>query len=252
MLLLVHVADNRMPPHGSTYEAFYRGWAFVFRNYWWDEPMLQNLFQAQFLKWFPLGYSNHIKNTALQIQNRNMLQPSERNYTIFFIGNKRSGNVKREKHIEELKRTTRLNFTGGVNKGNFGAGSHDVYARGLDNSKFCLQIPGRFAECYRLYDSLEAGCIPVFVDNYINTNYTAILSESLVRFSDISWKDIDGKISNSVPFLRFPNIREMELNILSLEENPHKLLSIYENCRTWWEQIKQHFRDEFRLHICQT
>lgn len=204
----------------------------------------------RFLKWFPLGYSNHMKKKELIGEYLDILPPAERNHTIFFLGNKRSGNVKRTNNVEEIKRVVKLDFLGKVSRGNFGSGSRDGYAYGLFNSKFCLQIPGRFAECYRFYDSLETGCIPVFVDSFRESNYSAVLSESLLRFEDIFWTNPAGNSTNKLPFLRFHNIREMEETLTQMTSNHVELESIFNECRLWWNAVKGNFRSIFENDIC--
>ena len=249
-LVLAHLSDNRMPPHGPEYVTFYNKWAGVLRNYWWNEDIFLEMKQQNFLKWFPLGYSNHIKRKEATLKYDPLLRPSFRNHTLFFLGNKKSGNHLRAKNVKEITTLTSIVVLGEVSRGGFAHGSRNDYIFGLFNSKFCLQIPGRFAECYRFYDSLEAGCIPVFIDNYVSANYSTSIAESLLRLEDILWVDVDGYSRHSLPFLRYDNVSSMEEGLNSVLKDSDHLLAIFLNCQLWWKQVKEQMRVLFRDSIC--
>jgi hypothetical protein len=255
-LNLVHLSDNSFPPHNKSLLNFYLEWALVFRNYWWEEPIFRDLLKAHRLYWFPLGYSHHMKQdriinnytTALSMQNF----LSSRSQQLFFLGNKRSGNVKREKNLAEIQRV--MHIDGAVRRGGtFGAGSRDEYAYGLFNSKFCLQLPGRFPECYRFYDALETGCIPLFIDEFLNANYSELLSESMARYSDLRWINADGMSSSDLPFIRIRgNVVNMKDEVTKLLKDEQTLTKIAMNCQLWWNETKRYYRRLFETRICST
>ena len=253
-LNLVHLSDNSFPPHNKSLFNFYLDWSVVFRNYWWDEPMFHDLFKAQRLRWFPLGYSHHMKQERIIRNYTSALSTynfsSSRNQQLFFLGNKRSGNAKREKHLAEIQRV--FHVDGAVRKGGpFGAGSRDEYAFGLFNSKFCLQLPGRFAECYRFYDALETGCIPLFIDEFSRTNYSNLFSESMARYGDLIWTNADNVTSNELPFIRIRgNVANMKEELNKLWSDDQTLTKIAINCQLWWEEMKNYYRRLFEAHIC--
>jgi hypothetical protein len=250
LLTLVHLADNQMPPHGIIYYNFYKKWGRVLRNYWWDETLFESMYRQGMVQWFPLGYSNHIKKKGNISDANALLPPASRKHTLFFLGNKKSGNRKRERNVQEIRQTSTIDLLGDVNKGNFASGPRDLYIYGMLNSKFCLQIPGRFAECYRLYDSLEMGCVPVFVDNYRNSNYSANITESLVRFEDVLWKNKNGQVSRIVPFQRFVDIADMDRGLKALLEDDIRLQTLFMDCVLWWSAAKDYVRLMFRDNVC--
>ena len=47
----------------------------------------------------------------------------------------------------------------------FAKGNATDYVSKMRDTRLCLQIAGLSTECYRLYESLDAGCVPILIDN---------------------------------------------------------------------------------------
>jgi hypothetical protein len=45
------------------------------------------------------------------------------------------------------------------------------YIRELCNYKFCLSLPGKGLDCYRTWEALAVGCIPIVLSNHLNPLY---------------------------------------------------------------------------------
>ena len=52
----------------------------------------------------------------------------------------------------------------------FGKGNASEYVDKMRDTQLCLQIAGLSSECYRLYEALDAGCVPIVVDNLAAQN----------------------------------------------------------------------------------
>jgi hypothetical protein len=250
-LVLGHLSDNAFPPHGAALWDFYNRWGRVLRNYWWDEANMRRLVGEGRVLWFPLGYSHHVAKEKLKLDS--ILSTHDRNMSLFFLGNKRSGNLKRAKHVAELRRRSALPVAGEVRAGgNFGTGSRSAYIAGMLSHAFCLMIPGRFPECYRMYDALELGCIPVFVDAYNEpmTNYSSLFSTSLEPLRSVRWVDSGGSLTSRMPLLRFPTVDAMNKGLQALVLEPSALNATATDCALWWEAVKSHFRTQVSSVVC--
>ena len=186
---LVHMSDNQKNPHIPLYASFYRGWKHVFRNYYWNDPVLLPLFAEGTLSYFPLGYSSHMHSAT---RHNAQLTPANRQHVVTFVGNKKTGNVRRLANINEISAVTGINVTGQVNHFEFGFGSPKNYRSLMKNSKFCVTLQGQFVECYRMYDALEVGCIVVMIDEFNNFNYNERHLEQLAPIFNFSWTDSTG------------------------------------------------------------
>jgi hypothetical protein len=186
---LVHMSDNQKNPHIPLYGSFYREWRHAFRNYYWDDPVLLPLLADGSLNYFPLGYSSHVHT----VNRRSPKLPEQRTHAMTFLGNKKSGNLRRTSNIREIDEVTGINVTGQVNFMEFGFGSTKNYRMLMMDSKFCINVQGQFVECYRLYDALELGCIPVMIDEYDNINYRDRHLEQLHPLLTFPWTDSGGQ-----------------------------------------------------------
>ena len=50
----------------------------------------------------------------------------------------------------------------------FGRGNASEYVRLMHDTRLCLQISGLSAECYRMYEALDADCVPILINEYGN------------------------------------------------------------------------------------
>jgi len=155
---LIHLSDERRDP--SEYPLVrgeYKNWARVFRNYfdseYSDMPNVQ---------WFPLGYSSNGFDWS-QVQTD--IPASKRRHDASFMGNDFT-NKRRAGMIRNFEEQSKLVVTGAVRRGGWGSGGRNEYVRLMMDSKFCLALPGTSLESFRLYEALQAGCIPVMLDQW--------------------------------------------------------------------------------------
>jgi hypothetical protein len=229
------------------------------------------MFNDGFLSYFPLGYSSHMHNAAAESV---VLPPGDRPDVMTFQGNSQSGNYKRAGHLRELTRVTGFNVSGQVQKNSFGYGSTQQYREFMLKSKFCINIQGRFVECYRMYDALEVGCIVVMIDEWDNFNYIDRYSEQMYPILNFTWMDSQGNAvghqdasgtkrtapflryntggngATLVPFLYLKNTADFNRALEELLQNPADMKSIQAESTLWWTQMKQHYRKMLVNKLC--
>ncbi len=193
--VLVHLDDeygarrpkrvSEVEPTWRTYCAMYAGWRHVFRNYWsagWAERVGRNHAmncscgsdgggcaghgsRPPRVEWVPLGWS---ANWQPRLPSAPPLRrSSERATVVGFYGNEKYQlRPNRASLIARFERETASVVTRALGRVGFGRGNATEYARAMRDTRFCLQISGLSAECYRMYESLDAGCIPLLVDEF--------------------------------------------------------------------------------------
>jgi len=284
---LVHMSDQQQNPHNATmYGDFYRRWHHVARNYHWDEGFLEELQSQGQLSYFPLGYSSHLKTlsyisfskrpagqASVHALSKEVLKPKYRPYTMSFLGNRKSGNNKRADHLKEIEFATGRNITGQVRYDGFGKGSPQQYVDLMHKSKFCISIRGQFVECYRLYDALETGCIPVIIDEFKLKNYLSQHSEQLLPILTFPWTNILGQSVTSLergegrsnyqdfntgggglhvtaPFVYVRTVAEFSALLDQLLHSESSLEALQAENMLWWDQMKKHYKAEMSGKLC--
>ena len=94
------------------------------------------------------------------------------------------------------------------------------YLKSLSDSKFIPCVPGQNYETYRLYEALEAGCIPICVGNEKNEH------------------DCYNKLIGDKAILIVNDWASARLMIQQLNENPDALNQIQENLTKYWTNHK--------------
>jgi len=69
-----------------------------------------------------------------------------------------------------FEQQTRLPVNRSLGHSGFGKGNASEYVDKMRDTQLCLQIAGLSSECYRLYEALDAGCVPIVVDNLAAQN----------------------------------------------------------------------------------
>lgn len=151
-----HTGDESRPPFPKI-EEFYRRFRKVYRNFWWDVEPFVSLRREGALDWFPLGPL--AKNASAW----SMVPSSKREQLVYFSGGRHT-NSRRPRQVQHISQLLNLTVSGG-----FKAASN--YMQDLRSSVFCLNIRGTSAECFRFYESIEAGCIPLMLDRYPDFDY---------------------------------------------------------------------------------
>lgn len=188
----------------------------VIKNYYFkdiaDEPRWQGR-----MHWAPNGFKSGVGPRAPE-----RLKPTaERSFLAAFMGwlnNAGSYHDERkrfEEQIEACKPHLFVNpsagFSGGFNVG--------LYAAVLESSLFCPCPAGNSPETIRLYDVLEAGCIPISLRHEFMDAPHALGG---VPFPVIdSWADLPAFLAQQQV------IRERE---------PHRLAALQRRCVDWWQR----------------
>eukprot|EP00579_Thalassiosira_antarctica_P016089 CAMPEP_0201933366 /NCGR_PEP_ID=MMETSP0903-20130614/31418_1 /ASSEMBLY_ACC=CAM_ASM_000552 /TAXON_ID=420261 /ORGANISM="Thalassiosira antarctica, Strain CCMP982" /LENGTH=137 /DNA_ID=CAMNT_0048473285 /DNA_START=68 /DNA_END=478 /DNA_ORIENTATION=- len=116
-------------------------------------------------------------------------------------------------------------FTGNVNSPNTEQLNTDSYIEVLLDSVFTLAPAGHNPECYRLFEAVEAGSIPVLIKNdlYAKQRSQYSCKESLHHWYDApilvldSWNDL------------FPTVERLMGNLEALDEMQIKLHMWYDD-----------------------
>eukprot|EP01041_Mallomonas_annulata_P007154 gene7154-14568_t len=237
--ILVHISDETRPPHTGLTDIYGR-WKKVIRNFWWDEEKFIEYRNQGHLKWFPLGYLTvpKDKNTVIKLS-------TERSLNLTFLGNK-FGNIRRAWHLNDITRETNLTIHGEVRSHGFRAGNSESYMKDMLNTKFCLNIRGRMSECYRFYEALEMGCIPVIIDKYSSYDYTSDHIQQYSPLKEVPWH------KKELPFIWAKDVKTfatITTRLLS-EKGSSELIQMQRDCAEWWNAVKEFYRKQFTELIC--
>jgi hypothetical protein len=196
--VLVHLDDEygartpRTQTDWQAYCAMYVGWKHVFRNYWsesWSSivghnhvmncttrvptcqahaqtgahSMLQRHANPR-VEWAPLGWSSNWR-PGVKVR-----PSSQRSLKIGFYGNEKFQlRPNRGTLMKRFEREAGAVVDGRMlGRVGFGRGNASEYVRLMHDTRLCLQISGLSAECYRMYEALDAGCIPILVNQFGN------------------------------------------------------------------------------------
>ena len=182
--VLVHLDDEygarnpRTDADWHAYCAMYAGWRHVFRNYW-SEPWAARVAgnhamnctsvcplnpgrgagshphsaASPRVEWTPLGWS---ANWQPGIRPK---PASQRSSLIGFYGNEKYQlRPNRAALMARFEKATDLSVERLLGRVGFGKGNSTNYARLMHDTRLCLQISGLSAECYRMYEALDAVC----------------------------------------------------------------------------------------------
>jgi hypothetical protein len=203
---LFHISDEFCTNDISIYN--HKGIIKVFRNYWRPDAISAKVIHL------PLGYYKC---------NTKVVKPfSERLYTWSF-----AGAMDRPHRKEILSTLESLQLTSKIHKTpTFGSSanlSEEDYLQLLLDTKLVPCLPGYAnVECFRFYEALECGALPIISMDHKET-YLNILNRScpieLLGFSEKSWA-----------------------NITDIANNPEKM--IYNNTilQNWWKEKKDYLK----------
>jgi hypothetical protein len=185
--VLVHLSDMQRQ-HTPTYK-FYDEWRYVLRNFHWDSALLQEQLVGGQVTYYPLGYSHHLLADP-RVANPTPIQ--DRVNSVAFVGNRKTGNRERARQVAEVEKALGFSVVGAVHEGSYAHGSQQLYRDALVDSKFCLVVPSRFMETGRLFDALEAGCVPVLIDRFKTYDFSRDVQEQLRPLLTFPWTDSSG------------------------------------------------------------
>ncbi|CAJ1397780.1 unnamed protein product [Effrenium voratum] len=222
-LVLVHIADETKADQAAWAQR-YLSWRFVFRNYWVDDQQgsFERLLEQDRLAYFPLGPTPQLLSLP-----RDRLA-SQRSVRVFFSGRAGNGAERLGRLGAAQRRLGAKLLVQTTTERKYGCYDSE-YVQRLTDSAMCLQIPGNSVECFRLYESLEAGCVPVVVRAWSSPNG----SDPLVKLQ------VDGQ---PPPFLYVDRPEDLP-QVLQL--TPAELDLAQARAGAWWAKAKRRFREVF-------
>jgi hypothetical protein len=209
---LVHFQDETYAGHYHLYENF-RG---VFRNFW------SGIFNPSFVRFFPLGATVSLHRPLPEIK-----RATEREYVWSFLGQASKASrpdmaralLEIEPHLffstDDVPGTAMFNRTDAGPR----RYSPEEYTRILLESIFSPSPMGNVnIECYRVYEALECGSIPIVEKRLTLDYYTKLLGENPLPAVS-SWAEARS-------FLR------------KMVASPGEMDRLQERCIAWWQRYK--------------
>ena len=252
--VLVHIDDEygaRTKPHAtddwSVYCSLYAGWKHVFRNYWsegWATmvPIHSGRMNCSALcpnsyrmltrvEWMPLGWSANWK----PLGDRAVSVSSRRSHFIGFYGNEKYQlRPNRAALMTRFEQETGIKVNRLLGKVGFGKGNLSHYDHLMHDTRLCLQISGLSAECYRMYESLDAGCVPVIIDQF-------------GKETDAQYRFLLGS-RRQPPFLRGAAPVDVRNRLELLQKDDSLLDAMQLETHAWWNRSLTHIRNRL-LHV---
>eukprot|EP01027_Heterolobosea_sp_BB2_P017736 GEZU01025102.1.p1 GENE.GEZU01025102.1~~GEZU01025102.1.p1 ORF type:complete len:325 (-),score=81.61 GEZU01025102.1:132-1106(-) len=220
---------------------------FSFRNYWFNaiDAKLEKkkkkgkLNQEAMIHWFPLGHTHKFQSLAAEPtsasdpqQSQQLLPATQREYFCSFVGSVNDWKPSRIEMIQELSNTmiidhrtgqevrcfienTGYEFAGGRNK--------SEYSKLLHETAISLCPAGTNPEQFRIWESLEAGAIPILTKG---ETFSKLPPGHPLIIVD-NWNGIAGLLSD-------------------FASDPDKLLAKQQETRSWWLKFKEEIKNKFR------
>jgi hypothetical protein len=210
-VFLFHMSDEQY--HGG-YDV-YRHFNGVFRNYW------SGIFQDP-VTILPLGYSNGV-SPGLSFR-----PASTRKYAWSFAGETRRAS--RPEMVNALK------DIGAQRCHSTDSGSPDhltpsAYRAVLEDSVFAPSPMGRLnLECFRLYEALECGCIPIVEKRASLDYFTSLLGPH--------------------PLISIRQWSQASTLIKEWSGDPERLDAVQSEISSWWQAKKQSLKGEISAMLC--
>jgi Exostosin family len=255
-LFWFHVGDETRGGHAER-AAAYTPWHHVFRNYWSRDgrETFTRLQERGRLSWVPLGYGNNF-GPALT----SPILPSFDNL-FAFCGNL-GQNPLRQAHVDELRsQGVQVASVIAARTFAFSILNASEYASFHQRAAFCLNLPGTSVECFRFYEALESGCIPVVIDEFAGANYTERTWDEIHRLAEVlpithfpAWETQHRRwplrASRAAPFVWVNKPSDLVF-IKSLTSS--EILALKQETRIWWSATKHHFQDtvQRKINECQ-
>ena len=243
--VLVHLDDEygartpRTLAEWRSYCSLYVGWRHVFRNYWsqgWANLVGRNhVMNCSMLctdarprvEWTPLGWSSNWQPDGP------LRTSSERTLSVGFYGNEKYQlRPNRGALIARFEKEAGAVVDGRMlGKVGFGRGNASEYVRLMHDTRLCLQISGLSAECYRMYEALDAGCVPLLINQFGNPTSpsAAVQYQFLMR-------------RGQPPFPWVDSPAELRGEIARLKSDTGALDMLQHDTTRWWNQSREHLR----------
>jgi hypothetical protein len=216
---LVHFLDENFE---GRYEAIYRNFRGVFRCHWAD------VFNPKYVMKLPIGYCSGMSRAG-----RRIASATERKYLWSFVGqvakSSRPDMAKALSGVEPHFLFSTDDVSGFVFLNPVGGKSRRLPA--TDSSQILFQsvfspcpMGNVQVESFRLYESLEAGSIPIVEKRWTLDYFRLLLGE------------------HPIPTVR--SWAEARALIKRMAADPDGLNALQERCLSWWESYKRAYREQ--------
>jgi len=220
------------------YCRLYAPFATIFRNYWSDSwnglvdqrGRLLNCNAAMgVVEWVPLGWSS-----AWSTPYTSALPPSShaRSTLVGFYGNEKF-KVNRGALISRFERQAHINVSRKMGRVGFGKGNVSLYAARMLDTKLCLQVQGLSAECYRMYEALDAGCVPIIVDE---------LGAQSTASASAQYRFLLNRSTGIAPFPHAASSAELAASLARFSTDSAELDALQLRTLRWWRSTLQQIR----------
>lgn len=223
-------------PASSSLKQIYRPWKKVFRQF--DNGMDT---------YFPLGWTP--KFFKWDMYKRRGGPASDRGHALSFIGTSWAGRGDQFEAYQQGLQASGLTLNRDKDQIANSTLDQDVYNRYNDedprysqtlaNSIFCLQLAGASTECYRLYEALEVGCIPLAQPSWYWQNFAARVGGKYGKMG----------YASALPFL-FADPENAGMKIRELLADPKRLNKLQAQNVAWWDKVKRKYTSAFSQAIC--
>eukprot|EP00931_Biecheleriopsis_adriatica_P124538 TRINITY_DN99688_c0_g1_i1.p1 TRINITY_DN99688_c0_g1~~TRINITY_DN99688_c0_g1_i1.p1 ORF type:complete len:411 (+),score=54.24 TRINITY_DN99688_c0_g1_i1:20-1252(+) len=252
-VVLVHLGDEQISNAiwggrgPADWVAEYARWHHTFRNHWLDDPAKGWPFQSAAdegrLDYFPLGLPRQFYGRGSSEASRT--RTSQRKTFFSFSG----GLALRESHLLSIKRAVggRLHIRHPPRSG----APHGYRSKDDDHidllmaSALCLMVPAASIETNRFYESLEAGCLPVFVARQGVRG--ALYDSDMARFVLFPLDRVTGQ---PPAYLRAWSAVQLPSLLNRTVEDPAAMDARQADLRSWWPKAQHHFRQRFEVKVC--
>ena len=252
--VLVHLDDEygarnpRTEVDWRNYCAMYVGWRHVFRNYWseaWAARVARNHAMnctalcgatsqpGPRVEWTPLGWSANWQ------PGHRARRSSKRAALIGFYGNEKYQlKPNRGALMARFERETGIKVERMLGKVGFGRGNASNYVRLMHDTRLCLQISGLSAECYRMYEALDAGCVPVLINQF--GKETATQYRFLLGRGETGSGTAPRRPPPPFPWAESP--ADLKTKLEQLRDDENALNAVQHATIRWWNQSLEHVR----------
>ena len=169
-----------------------------------------------------------------------IIPSSKRTRVLYFSGGKQT-NTRRPGQVAYIRRTLNETVSGSF-------GGSRTYIDDLRSSVFCINIRGTSAECFRFYESIEAGCIPLMLNQYHDFNYAAQHEHQYSLLLEAEW----GR--KGYPFLWVNDAAELRRVYAELlrsgPEGLARLDAMQADMLVWYDKVKTHFGGAMSREMC--
>lgn len=193
--------------------------------------------------WVPLGWSSNWAKQPQPMSSDELATPlaSQRAVFVGFYGNEKY-KLHRGRLLTHFSQQTNLQVNRDLGHTGFGRGNASRYVERMRDTTMSLQVAGLSTECYRMYEALDAGCVPILVDELGGT--TTALEQ--YRF-----------ILRDAPFPHAAKAAMLKDRLTALRDTPAAVDSLQRETGRWWRGMLGALRESVAsssraLKACET